>query len=129
MTIQEVAQTIAIIGAIASLGRWILGFYFKKAREHEELKAHHKSIQERRVNDEIVGLKGAVSAFRQEINSLKMQIVEHSGQLRETGRMIDLFQKQWERTAEKLEERYRALDGAEVIKVGENSFIFKSRKG
>lgn len=127
MTIQEVGATVGIITAVVYSIRWLLGFYFKKSTELENLKATHRSMQEQAISNEVSGLKGAVSVFRQELNGFNLKLTEHAGQLKENCRMIEIFQKQWERTAENLQERYSSLENADIVKVGENTFIFKTR--
>lgn len=129
MTIQEVAQSVGVLTAVVACIRWLLGFYFRKSTELENLKATHRNQQEKAIGDEVVGLKGAVSVFRQELNGFNLKLAEHAGQLRENSRIFEVFQKQWERTAENLQERYRALENADIVKVGENTFIFKTRNG
>lgn len=128
MTIQQVLQILGIIGAIIGAIKWLLSFYFKKSADLENLKDSNRFAHEKSIEGEISNLKGAVSEFRKELNLLNVKINEHAGQLRENNRVMEIVHKNFEKTAMQLEDRYQALNNSEVIKVGENTFIFKTRK-
>lgn len=128
MTIELIAKACAIVAFLGAILRWIVSVYFKKANELELVKANYKDKQDEVMKTEINNLKSSSGLFRQELNDFKLKLAEHSGQMRENSKAMERVEKQWERTAQHLQERYTALEGAEVIKIKDNTFIFKTRK-
>lgn len=127
MSFQEVAYGIGVLSSVVAALRWLLGFYFRKAKELENLRAENQAQSEKSIAADIANLKAAVAVFRQELNAVKEKMAEYAGAMRESGRTLEIMQKQLEKTVDRLEERYAALDGAEVVKVGKDTFIFKTR--
>jgi hypothetical protein len=139
VTLIQAVQIIAILSALIGGGRWLLGFYFKKANELEALKLKNQTEKEAALTSEINRLKASSEHTREqmvsfdlkltkELTTFQVTLATHAGKLSENGRMMEMLQKQWEVTSTNLQEKYAALEGAEVVKVGKDTYIFKGRK-
>lgn len=128
MPLQQILWAISILTSIIGAVRWLVSFYFKKAGELENLKVANRAAASDAIEKNIQDLRAAVTVFRQELNSINVKLAEYAGQLRENSRNMEAIQRQFERVVDRLEDRYKALDGAEVVKVGKDTFIFKTRR-
>lgn len=126
MTIQSFAQLFSVLTGLVFAVRWLLSFYFKKSNELEGLKAENRAAADAQMKSNLDELRATVKAFQLELGQIREKMAEYAGGLRESSRMMDALQKQFEKATDRLEERYRALDGAEVVQVGKNTFIFKT---
>jgi hypothetical protein len=124
-----IGEILGVLGAVVTSGRWLMGFYFVKAHELENLKAAQRNKIEDALATDINNLKGTIVVFRQELNDFKIKMAEHNAHLNEFEAVTKVVQAQWEKTATHLQERYQSLEGSEVVKVGKDTFIFKTRRG
>lgn len=125
-------QTISIvIGVLATLlggGRWLISVYYLKAEQVEELKRKYMRAEIQDLREKIKESKDAMIAFQKEFDDMRITLVRGQSRMESVEASIKDVKIQFERTAEQLESRYKALENAELIQVKDNTFIMKTRK-
>lgn len=122
------ATGMSIVGALFGAGMFLVKAYFKKANELQALRDKQQKENVQSLANELLTMKSAAYNFQRELDNFRHQLAAHGVELKNFERMSALVQSQWEAVARDLKEKYQALDGAEVVKVGANTFVFKTQK-
>ena len=118
----------AVIGAVTGAAMYLLKIYFKKANELEELKVKQQRETVRQMKGDMDSLKTTANSFKDDLGEFRLKLHEHSLKMQSFESTCDRMEKQWTRTAEEMHKRYQALEGAEIIQAGKNTFILKARR-
>ncbi len=128
MEAKDVATAFGILVTLAGGVRWILGFYFRKVNEIEHLKNEERKRTVDGLARRLEGNNSAMTMFQKELDGFRLVLQEHNLQMKDFDRVVQLIQKQWEKTAEQLEKRYQALENAEIIHAGGNTYVLKTKR-
>lgn len=127
----NIAESIGIIltivfGVIAA-GKYLIGLYFKMSHKEEELRQAAVRHEISTIKDSVRDNRDSMTTFRRDFDDFRIAFAKHSQKMESMEKAAEAMGKQWEATAKELEARYRAMENAELIKVGANTFILKGR--
>lgn len=128
MDLKELATAVGILATLVGGGRWLLGFYFAKSNELEQLKNDERKKAVEGLAKRLEDNNSAMIHFQKELDGFRLILQEHNLQMKDFDRIIQLIQKQFERTAEHLEKRYQSLENAEIVHAGGNTYIIKTKR-
>lgn len=123
-----ISTALGIIGSLAGAVWALLNLYFKKANALQELEDKNRKEALTTLATKLGIVETATNVFRNDLNDFRVKLTEHGLQLKEFDRISTITQRQWEKTASNLESRYQAIEGSELIRVRENTYIVKTKK-
>ena len=118
----------SILATLGVIAKWIVNSYFKQAKELEEERKRNSSKELEHIKDQWLASKSDMKSFDNRLNEFSLTLTKHTIKMENVEKAIDHTNKEFQRVAIQLEDRYKALEGAELIKVSDNTFILKARK-
>lgn len=121
-------MVLGILGPVGAVAVYLVNLYFKKANELEKIKVERQRETVRQLQSDMESLRNMAQRFERELSEFRVTFTRHETTLKTFENTANEMKRQWERTAEQMEKRYQALEGAEIIQAGKNTFILKTRR-
>lgn len=117
-----------VLGSLGLILKWLMNSYFKNQKELEEERRQTQNNQVSTLKESLAQSKADLKQFDNRLNEFSLTLTKHTIKMENVEKAIEHTNKEFQRVAIQLEDRYKALEGAELIKVSDNTFILKARK-
>lgn len=118
----------SVLATLGFIAKWLLNSYFKNQQELEQQRFKNQTNQIDTLKESLAQSKSDMRSFESSMNEFKVRLAQHALKLEVVEKQNEQIQIEFKRVANQLEDRYKALEGAELINIKDNTFIFKTRK-